>query len=226
MAGRQLPVWGAVLMERQTAGRGRMGRVWQSPPGHIYGALRLPAAPPFDGPGASLALAFFVIESLADRGWELNLKWPNDLIYQGGKAGGILLEARPAGLVAGVGLNLTAPPEGEWRLTREIGAPPPAALPARETPAALWAALVKKIILLYNEQFEGATMADLIPEMEKRLWWRGQPVIVERPASDPPAPAAGPFGGRIEGLGPEGQLRLVNDQGRYQLWSGTVFLAQ
>lgn len=220
----RLPVWGAVLLESQTAGRGRMGRVWQSPAGHIYGALRLPTAPPFDGPGASLVLALYLAEALKDFGWAVNLKWPNDLIYEGGKTGGLLLESKKDRLVAGIGLNLNAPPPGDWPASRDPGAPGPSALPFSGGPAELWTALVKRIILLYNEEFQGRSLADLIPKAEAILHWRGRTVTVVQPASVPPAPESG-LVGRLEGLGPEGYLRLVNARGEYQLWSGTVCLA-
>ncbi len=220
----RLPVWGAVLAASQNAGRGRMGRVWQSPAGHVYGALRLPPAPPFDGPGASLALALFLARGLADFGWPIALKWPNDLIFEGGKTGGILLESKKSALVAGVGLNLGAPPAGDWRQARDPGAPAPSALPFSAGPEALWAALVKKIFLLYNARHGNLAIADLAAEAEKILHWRGRMVTVDRPASVPSAPDAG-LSGRIVGLGPEGHLRLANADGEYQLWSGTLSLA-
>ncbi|UQZ88706.1 biotin--[acetyl-CoA-carboxylase] ligase [Deltaproteobacteria bacterium Smac51] len=223
LAESRLPVWGSVLLESQTAGRGRMGRQWQSPAGHIYAALRLPAGPPFDGPGASLALAFFLLQALNDFGWQFELKWSNDLIFEGGKVGGILIESRGRDLIAGVGFNLTAPPEGDWRLERDPGAPPPSALPYAEGPVKLWSALVKQVILLYNEKFEGVTMREVASMAEKFLLWRGRKVRVERPASDPPAPETG-LHGRISGLGPDGQLLLDNLSGRFSLWSGTVLL--
>lgn len=218
-----LPDWGAVLMERQTSGRGRMGRVWQSPAGHIYGALNLPAGPPFDAPGASLALALLIAEVLDDLGWETRIKWPNDLIYQGGKTGGILLESRGNSLVAGVGLNLTEAPDGPWRVERDPGAPPPSALPFAGHPLELWEPLVKKLILLYSTKFCGRTMSEIIPLAEKRLLWLGRKVWAEKPAADPPAPATG-LSGYLSGLGPEGQLRLFNQGINYEVWSGTIFL--
>ena len=218
-----LPVWGSVLMERQSAGRGRLGRVWQSPPGHVYGALRLPATPPFDGPGASLGLAFFLALALETFGWELGIKWPNDLIFEGGKVGGLLLESKPRGLVAGLGLNLGEPPPGDWVGRREPGSPPPAALPFQGGPAKLWSLLVKEVVLLYSKKFPGASVADLRPEIEKRLYWRGRTVVVDRPAAEPPAPESG-LTGQITGLDAEGQLLLNNLSGRYRLWSGTVRL--
>lgn len=219
----EMPVWGAVLAESQTSGRGRMGRVWQSPPGHVYGALRLPVEPPFDGPGASLALALILAGVFRDFGWEMRIKWPNDLIHNGGKVGGLLLESRKEGLTAGIGFNLMAPPEGDWRREREPGAPLPSALPFSGEPAELWAALVKRLILLYKEKFQGLSMAELVPEAEKILFWRGLSVTVIKPASDPPAPDGG-LVGRLTGLGPQGELLLVNADGQYALWSGTVCL--
>jgi len=247
----ELPLWGTVLVESQTGGRGRMGRVWQSPPGHVYGAVRLPLAPPFDGPGASLALALILAEVLRDFGWEMQIKWPNDLIYDGGKVGGLLLESREIkmagrrcvfrsaeplehprgdggvkplrGLVAGIGFNLLAPPEGDWRREREPGAPVPSALPFADGPAALWPALVKRFVLLYKEKFRGRTMPELIPEAERRMFWLGRRVAVVRPSSTPPAPETG-LVGRIAGLGPDGYLRLTSADGEFSLWSGTVCL--
>ncbi len=217
----ELPPWGAVLVESQTAGRGRMGRVWQSPPGHVYGALRLPLSPPFDGPGASLALALMLAEALRDFGWEMALKWPNDIIYNGGKVSGLLLESRQDGLVAGIGFNLLSPPEGDWRRERDSGAPPPAALPWTDGPAALWAALVKKTVFVYNKKFQGRSLAELIPAAEEILLWRGEEVAVLKPASEPPAPGA-ELRGRLLGLGPDGCLRLGVGRTEYGIWSGTV----
>lgn len=219
----ELPPWGAVLMESQQGGRGRMGRVWQSPPGHIYGALRLPEGPPFDGPGASLALAFFVAASLREMGAAIQIKWPNDLIIDGSKAGGILLESKPGGLVAGVGLNLVQAPGGAWVDEREAGAPRPGALPFDGGPLAVWRELVKRVIKLYSKKFESWTMAETAAEAESLLFWRERLVRVITPASEPQAPPAG-LQGRIAGLASNGCLLLVNGPTKYKLWSGTVCL--
>lgn len=225
----KLPLWGSVLVKNQTAGRGRMGRVWQSPPGHVYAALRLPPAPPFDGPGASPALALLVALALRSLGLEIMIKWPNDLILDGGKVGGLLLESRAIPgqgqhLIAGLGFNLINPPDGQWQRERDPGAPPPSALPFFDGPEKLWLTLAKKLLLLYKEMLLERTLAELTPEIEKILIWRGQSVTVITPASDPPAPAQG-LSGRIVGLAPDGSLRLENEAGRYNLWSGTVCLA-
>ena len=104
----------ACLTERQTAGRGRRGRVWVSPFGvNLYFSLlwRYSLTPAALG-GASLAAGAVVAEALRAAGAEdLALKWPNDLLWKGRKLAGLLLEVAgesqgPSHLVLGVGLNL------------------------------------------------------------------------------------------------------------------------
>jgi BirA family biotin operon repressor/biotin-[acetyl-CoA-carboxylase] ligase len=215
----RLPPFGSLLLESQTAGRGRAGRLWVSPAGHVYGALRLPPGPPFDSPGAALGLAWFLAEALGDFGWPLAIKWPNDLLYAGGKAAGILLEARRGLLLAGVGLNLQAPPP---EVERRPGQPPASALPGAPPPRTLWPELVKKIILLYNGKVEPWTMAELAAAAEKRLWRFRRRIQVLRPAAEPPA-AADRLTGVLAGLGPDGQLLLDDGGGGLRrIWSGTV----
>jgi|TARA_B110000503_G_scaffold45844_1_gene74914 BirA family transcriptional regulator, biotin operon repressor / biotin---[acetyl-CoA-carboxylase] ligase len=103
-----------VLAEEQTNGRGRRGKSWVSP----YGCnLYLSLVWGFDGgvkeiEGLSLAVAVVVLRGLRLSGVEgLSLKWPNDLLYQNKKIGGILLEVvgDPSGycqVVIGVGINI------------------------------------------------------------------------------------------------------------------------
>lgn len=107
------------LAERQTAGRGRLGRPWVSPFGaNLYLSVlwRYFAAPAMLG-GLSLAAGAVVADALRRTGVRgLGLKWPNDLIWQRRKLGGMLLEVAgeaqgPCGLVVGVGINLCMAPE-------------------------------------------------------------------------------------------------------------------
>lgn len=100
-----------LVAERQTAGRGRMGRVWQSQPGDsLTFSISLPLAPQ-DWSGLSLAVGLSLAESLHP---DVGLKWPNDLWFQDRKLGGILVEAASMGersqVVVGVGLNILARP--------------------------------------------------------------------------------------------------------------------
>lgn len=111
----RLAIWDGVLVESQSAGRGQARKKWLSPPGNLYGALRLPTTPPFDTGAASVIVGAYCVKTLREAGFPVFLKWPNDLIlaYDGGygKTGGILLEERDGGLVVGIGINITSAPE-------------------------------------------------------------------------------------------------------------------
>ncbi|MFO1352208.1 MAG: biotin--[acetyl-CoA-carboxylase] ligase [Gammaproteobacteria bacterium] len=109
---------GSVCMaEMQTAGRGRRGRAWQSPPvANLYLSLLWRfACEPARLTALSLATGTAVGRALHRLGAvEVRLKWPNDLIWRGRKLGGILLESRgdptgPCFVVAGIGLNIAMP---------------------------------------------------------------------------------------------------------------------
>lgn len=100
--------------EHQTAGRGRRGRSWLAPPG---GAICLSWSWRFEGMAAqlgalSLAIGVASIRALRSLGVAgVQLKWPNDLVAEGGKLGGILIEMRsesagPVHIVIGLGLNV------------------------------------------------------------------------------------------------------------------------
>jgi BirA family biotin operon repressor/biotin-[acetyl-CoA-carboxylase] ligase len=132
-AGRTEPV--LLVAERQTAGRGRLGRGWQSAAGDsLTFSLGLPLAPA-DWAGLSLAVGVSVAESLHPR---VRLKWPNDLWLDDHKLAGILIETASSGTdryaVVGIGLNI-APRRAEGLST------PPAALreldPAADAGSAL-----------------------------------------------------------------------------------------
>lgn len=99
--------------EQQTGGRGRQGRVWQSPPGNFYGStlVRLRASDPAP---ATLALVAAVALEEAVRVHApeaaLAIKWPNDLLLGGAKLAGILLERAGDAVVVGIGVNLAHHP--------------------------------------------------------------------------------------------------------------------
>ena len=110
--------------ERQTAGRGRQGRAWESPIGNFYGStlVRLrpddPAAPTL-GFVAAVALAELIAQLLPGGAV---LKWPNDLLIDGAKLSGILLERADDAVVVGVGVNLAHHPDVPDRVTTSLAA--------------------------------------------------------------------------------------------------------
>lgn len=105
----------AMLAHRQTGGRGRAGRVWHSAAGQ---SLCLSIALPMAGsalPCLPLCAGIGVAQGLASLGVQSQLKWPNDILIDGAKVGGILCEATdtacgPA-VVVGIGINIGAVPE-------------------------------------------------------------------------------------------------------------------
>ncbi|HEV2952973.1 MAG TPA: biotin--[acetyl-CoA-carboxylase] ligase [Candidatus Dormibacteraeota bacterium] len=165
---RDLPIGSVVVADFQTAGRGRLDRAWESPPGTALLAsfvTRLhPVAPLAAGVAAAEACAHNV-----------GLKWPNDLVLKGRKVGGILLEASGQKVVVGFGINLSWAPPGAARLPMDavllldrlrdrmklaFSAPPEAVLSRWR---ALSVTLGKQVrVVLPGETFEG--LADDVDE--------------------------------------------------------------
>ncbi|UVO53175.1 biotin--[acetyl-CoA-carboxylase] ligase [Sphingomonas sp. SUN039] len=110
-----------LIAERQTAGRGRQGRAWVSPPGNLYasGLVELRAGDP---PASTLALiaGLAVVDALGVSG--VSLKWPNDVLAGSAKLAGILLERQNDAVVIGVGANLAHLPDLPDRPTMSLAA--------------------------------------------------------------------------------------------------------
>ncbi len=115
---------GTVLAaEWQTQGRGRLGRTWRT---GFANALTFSLLWRFERPvaglaGLSLAVGVGVARALRANGVAAELKWPNDLVWQGRKLGGILVEIRgealgPCATVIGVGLNVRLAPQERARI--------------------------------------------------------------------------------------------------------------
>ncbi|NEQ46350.1 MAG: biotin--[acetyl-CoA-carboxylase] ligase [Leptolyngbya sp. SIOISBB] len=111
-----------VIAAEQTAGRGQWGRTWASPPGGLYLSLVLePEMPLRHSNLLTLTSAWGIATSLLNLAIPIQIKWPNDLVSQGSKVGGILTESRLATsttaraspqlqqVVIGVGLNWDNP---------------------------------------------------------------------------------------------------------------------
>ncbi|MDG5494494.1 biotin--[acetyl-CoA-carboxylase] ligase [Niveispirillum sp. BGYR6] len=108
-----------VFAHRQTGGRGRRGRAWNSPEGNLACSLVLrPALPPADAALLSFVAALAVAETVAAlTPARPTLKWPNDVLVGGAKISGILLESEPSPtglvdwLVLGTGINVSTFPD-------------------------------------------------------------------------------------------------------------------
>ena len=108
---RDMPIGSVVIADHQTAGRGRLERRWDAPPGTalLVSFVLTPS------PLLSLAAGVAAAEAC---GPEVRLKWPNDLLLDGRKLGGILVETTPRKAICGIGINLSSAPEGAARLDR------------------------------------------------------------------------------------------------------------
>lgn len=123
------PAW--ILALRQTQGRGRRGRDWRDPEGNFAATyVTRPGGPPDQVALRSFVAALALHEALitlTGRPESFALKWPNDVLLNGGKLAGILLESigtsgQAGHLAIGIGINLKHAPEGE------AGAVPPVSL--------------------------------------------------------------------------------------------------
>ena len=207
----------------QIAGRGRMGRAWQSRPGEgltfSWGMHLAPA----DWSGLSLAVGLALAEALDPAGqWGVRLKWPNDLCWSSAgmlrKLGGILIETQMGAAsaesparrwcVVGVGVNLRTPhihspglaPVGWGEITGEAAPQGPDLLQA------CMAALVPAM-----QAFESHGFAPLVERFAQRDALRGQTVVLSDGRS-----------GTAQGVDAQGALRVQTAQGLQSVHSAEV----
>jgi BirA family biotin operon repressor/biotin-[acetyl-CoA-carboxylase] ligase len=152
LGSRGAPEGSLVVAESQTRGRGRLGREWDSPPGTgLYVSLLLrPPLPPTEMPQITLTTAVAVVRAVKRAtGVAPGIKWPNDLLVDGKKLGGILTEMETESdqirhLVVGLGLNVN---------NREF--PPPLDLTATSLSLATGSSFCRRGILrAWLEEFE------------------------------------------------------------------------
>lgn len=151
--GSAAPVW--ITADHQTAGRGRRGRAWDSPTGNLAATLLInPQKPVAECAQLSFAAALAVsdmVAAFAPR-HDIKVKWPNDVLADGRKISGILLEsassgATPQWLAIGIGVNLARhPTDTEFPATslKALHAAAPGSIPApREALTQLAASFAK-----------------------------------------------------------------------------------
>jgi len=202
-----------VVAEGQSAGRGRLGRRWESPPGQgLYFSLLLqPQIPAERAPLLTLATGLAIKRALENFGVkDLVVKWPNDIVIQGKKVGGVLSEMETSGsqmlfVILGVGLNISQ---------KKSDFPPE----LQETAASLeqlypgdWhrSEVLEKILGELFQEIENLE-ADKVDELLKR--WEGESgflgkkIKVEKSGQQ--------LQGMVQGLDPEGHLLLETAPGK------------
>jgi BirA family biotin operon repressor/biotin-[acetyl-CoA-carboxylase] ligase len=194
-----------VVAQTQTAGRGRLGREWASPPGGLWFSVILrPIAAPHDVPMLVLAAGVAASRGI-ERGCgvRVGLRWPNDLMVGGGKVGGILAEAGPGlrWVVLGIGVNANlAPgslPGGATSLSAVTG--------EVVDRATLLRATLTEIETVY-EAFRGEDRATVLRQWRDRSTTLGKRVRVHLPS--------GTYEGVAESLDDDGALILRLPGGR------------
>ena len=209
-----------VWAREQTAGRGRRGRDWVSPPGNLYCSfLMRPEFPPHVamrvGFVASIALADTVASVLPKSSY-VHTKWPNDVLVEDKKIAGILMESAlddAGGLdwaVIGTGVNIASHPDGT---------PYPATHLHGEGGAAVTDA---KLLEIYVLRFLAwyVTWKKLGFGPVRQAWLRrarglGQPITVRLPNEE--------LSGVFEALDEDGALILATEEGKRRIAAGDVF---
>jgi BirA family biotin operon repressor/biotin-[acetyl-CoA-carboxylase] ligase len=215
---------GTVLaVEWQTAGRGRLGRTWHSGLGD---ALTFSLLWRFECglaalSGLSLAVGIAMMRALEELGIAgAGLKWPNDVLLNGGKLAGILLEAQgdmlgPSAVVIGIGLNLHVPEEMHERIDQKVSDLSSSGMTVPERNTVL-AVLLNHLVTVLHE-FSAGGFAPLRAEWERYHVFRQLPVKLLLPdGSNIP--------GLVSGVTDEGALRLATAQGEQIFNAGEVSL--
>lgn len=197
-----LPEGTVATTEHQTTGRGRAGRGWEDASGTalLVSVLLRP-------PGASVVAELSLVCALAvaetvDGALRraAGVKWPNDVLVDGRKVAGILLEGRDGAVVCGIGLNVN---QVEATLPRDVRTPAASlrTLTGREHDRpGLLVALLDRLEERYDLWLENG-LAPLLPDLERRDVLRGAVVAV------------GDVTGTAGGFAPDGRLRIRADDG-------------
>lgn len=215
------PAGTLIWARAQSAGRGRQGREWVSPPGNLYASLILrPAVPIATAAQLGFVAALAVAEACRGEAPDaaIALKWPNDVLLAGRKLAGILLESQAsadgnlAWLVLGIGINLATYPVGV-----EYPATALAATGADAAPEAVLAALARAFLVWYERWHDGGGFAGIRSEWLARAQGLGEPIRVRLPGAT--------LEGRFAGLDNDGTLLLDMAIGRRRIAAGEVFPA-
>ena len=223
-----LSVWGSVLPLSQWAGRGQFGRRWLSPPGNIYAAWRLPNPPRPWGDMLSLLVGYMIIQGLKSAGISVRLKWPNDLVLDRKKVGGILIEAKREAIIAGVGINLSSSPQKD-QLDDPLALSPTSLKAAGGCSAKaldLWIRLVQTGQAIYQQIIDCGSPKRFVADLEPHLAFMGEEVAIDdyRQASLYQAKTIG-LDSRSGGLLIQvaGRERIIHSGKIYPLSSGQRF---
>jgi BirA family biotin operon repressor/biotin-[acetyl-CoA-carboxylase] ligase len=212
------PCGTVVVSGHQTSGKGRLGRSWVSPAGGVYlSTLLTPKGSPGEVSALALACALGVARGLESLGIHCRLKWPNDVLIEGRKVAGLLLDMsaeadRVDWVVVGCGVNVRRI-EGCFEDAAFVGDT------ADASPSHVAAAVLDGMAAAYRE-FEAGGFAALLPEYEKRHALGGREVVVRDGTGGVVAT------GRVVGVDENGRLLVEDRDTTVPVVAGEVTLRQ
>ncbi len=208
-----------IVADEQTQGRGRHGRAWRSPAGNLYASALVvdpcrAALAPQIGFVAGVALVK-AVEDLGGAG--VALKWPNDLLWNGAKLAGLLVESAPApggtlACVVGVGVNCAASPRGLAYATTDLNA----ALQRVVSPEALFRRLAARFHEAVELWSRGAGFAEIRARWLSCAAGLGGPIRVAGPRESRE--------GVFEGLDADGRLLMRSGGALETIEAADLFL--
>jgi BirA family biotin operon repressor/biotin-[acetyl-CoA-carboxylase] ligase len=209
-----LPDGAWVFADAQTGGRGRRGRAWTSLPGNVFASV-LTRPQPGEGPTQQLSSVAALALAGALHAWvateRLTLKWPNDVLLDGTKVAGILLEKQGEACVIGIGVNLAAHPVDSERPATSLASMGIAAPSPAEFVAQLSGQLARTRAIWRDEGFAATRAAWLA-----RAAGIGRPLVARLGHET--------LTGVFEGLADDGALQLRLDNGQLRaVHAGEVF---
>ena len=209
---------GWLIADRQTAGRGRQGRAWFDGAGNFMGSTVVHLRPTDPAPATLSFVAglagYEAVKPFVPGSIALMLKWPNDLLLDGAKVNGVLLERTGDVIVVGIGVNLAASPDLPDRKTAAIADHAPA--PDRDL-------FAQTLAGAFADELERWRMYGLKPLL--RRWEAAAHPRGARLSVQPPGEAA--IEGCYDGLGKDGALYLrLPDGSRRAIHAGDVMLGE
>lgn len=212
------------MAEQQTAGRGRLNRTWYSTPssGICLSVSYTFARRPQEFSSLTLAIGANIAEALDRLGIRgTGLKWPNDIVLEDAKVGGILTEVLSAPgedvtVVVGIGLNVDFQHAGGMdSISSNIGRVTDLASCCDELPGrSVIAARLIECVFDAMRQFSADGFAPFIDKWRRYDWLRGQHIRIE--LTDELVP------GVAQGIDVDGTLILETETGRRRIVSGSV----
>lgn len=195
-----------LIAARQSGGRGRQGRQWQSPAGNFYGSTLVRLLPGDPQPHTLALIAGLALIDALDHaapGVPCSLKWPNDVMRGQAKLAGILLERADDRVVAGFGVNLAVAPDLPDRPTASLSDV------ANLTPHTIAPLLAGSFARLLSA-WRMAEPSTLAASWEARAHPRGTPVRVHGGGGETRT-------GTFDGLESDGAMRLRRADGSVEI---------